>query len=274
MRKSFLFFLVMILVVFVWGSLASAAETLMMATTTSTDNTGILAVIGPAFQKESGAELRWTAVGSGKALELGKNCDVDVLLVHAPEAEKKFVEEGLGIDRTQVMFNDYVLLGPANDPAGITGKSTAEALKALSDKKATFVSRGDDSGTHKAELALWKKAGLPTPDKDAWYVQAGQGMLATITVAAERNGYTLTDRGTYYTYASKAKEPALKIIIEGDKALLNQYSVIAVNPQRCPKAKYELAKRFGAWMASPVGQQLIQDFKTDGKALFTPNAGK
>jgi len=274
MRVASWSFLLFCLFVLPLASICSAGETLMMATTTSTDNTGVLAVMAPAFQKETNVELRWTSVGTGKALELGKNCDVDVLLVHAPEAEKKFIEEGAGVDRTQIMFNDYVLLGPANDPAGVKGKTTADALKTLAEKKTVLVSRGDDSGTHKAELGLWKKSGLPTPDKEAWYVQAGQGMLATITVAAERNGYTLADRGTYYTYEAKAKEKALKILVEGDALLRNQYSVIAVNPQKCPKAKYELAKKFSAWLASPAGQQLIADFKTDGKALFTPNAGK
>lgn len=256
------------------ASICLAGETLMMATTTSTNDTGILGVMGPAFQKETGVELKWLSEGTGKALELGKNCDVDVLFVHAPAAEKKYVEDGFGVDRVQIMYNDFVLLGPANDPAGVKGKGTAEALKTLAEKKAVFVSRGDDSGTHKAELGLWKKAGLPVPDKEPWYVQAGQGMLATITVASERNGYVLTDRGTYYTYEAKAKEQALKILVEGDDLLRNQYSVIAVNPQKCPKAKYELAKKFGAWLASPAGQTLIGDFKTNGKALFTPNAGK
>jgi tungstate transport system substrate-binding protein len=256
------------------ASVCLAGEALLMATTTSTNDTGILDAMKPVILKETGIELNWLSKGTGQALELGKNCDADVLFVHAPAAEKKFVDDGFGVDRTQIMFNDFVLLGPANDPAGVKGKGTAEALKTLAEKKAVFVSRGDDSGTHKAELGLWKKSGLPVPDKESWYVQAGQGMLATITVASERNGYVLADRGTYFTYESKAKEPMMKILVEGDALLRNQYSVIAVNPQKCPKAKYELSKKLKAWLASPAGQKFIADFKTNGKSLFVPNAGK
>jgi tungstate transport system substrate-binding protein len=248
-------------------------KVLMMATTTSTDNTGLLPVLADAFKKDVGVELRWTAVGTGKALELGKNCDVDVLLVHAPKAEKEFVEAGSGLGRTEVMFNDFVILGPKNDPAAIKGKTTSEALKAIAAAKAPFISRGDDSGTHKMELSLWKDAAMPAPDKEQWYVQAGQGMMATIVMAAERNGYTLTDRATYFTYEAKGN-PALTVLVEGDKPLLNQYSVIVVNPEKCPKAKVDLAKALSDWMASDKGQKVIADFKTDGKQLFTPNAKK
>ncbi len=253
---------------------AMAEDVLMMATTTSTDNTGLLNVLAPEFKKDTGIELKWTAVGTGKALELGKNCDVDVLLVHAPEAEKKFVDAGSGVDRTEVMYNDFVVVGPESDPAKIKGKSVPEAMKAIADSKAVFVSRGDNSGTHKKEQELWKVAGL-APEKDEWYVQAGQGMIATLNMAAEKNGYSMTDRGTYIKYEADAKgNPPLKILVEGDKNLFNQYSVIAINPEKCKSAKYDLAKKFSDWMASPKIQKFIADFKLLDKQLFTPNAKK
>jgi tungstate transport system substrate-binding protein len=252
---------------------AQTAKSLMMATTTSTDNTGLLDYLAPKFQEATGIELRWTATGTGKALKLGENCDVDVLMVHAPPAEKKFVQDGFGIDRREIMYNDFVIIGPASDPAGIKGKSVKDAMEAIRSHKAVFVSRGDDSGTNKKELSIWAAAALPVPDKENWYVQTGQGMLTTINVAAERNGYTLTDRGTYIKYESNlAGNPPLKILVEGDPALLNQYSVILVNPKHCPKAQYDLAKQFQEWIAGPQGQQLVKDYKLLGKQLFTPNA--
>jgi len=173
---------------------------LMMATTTSTDNTGLLDYLAPKFKEATGIELKWTATGTGKALRLGKNCDVDILMVHAPAAEKKFVCDGFGVDRREIMYNDFVIIGPAADQAGIKGKSIKDALQTIKAKQAVFVSRGDDSGTHKKELSLWRAADLPVPEKENWYVQTGQGMLATINIAAERNGYTMTDRGTYIKY--------------------------------------------------------------------------
>jgi tungstate transport system substrate-binding protein len=254
---------------------ADAAEenVLMMATTTSTDSTGLLQYLAPKFKEVSGFELKWTAVGTGKALEYGKNCDVDVVLVHAPGAEKEYIEKGYGLNRREIMYNDFVLIGPAADPAGVKGKSMTDVLKQIGQQKAVFVSRGDDSGTHKKELEIWKATGLAVPDKESWYVQTGQGMLPTIAVAAERKGYTLTDRATYIKYESdSAGNPPLKILVEGDPTLLNQYSVIAVNPKNCPKVKYEAAMKFSDWIASAEVQQLIKDFKILGKQLFTPNA--
>nr|WP_245168148.1 substrate-binding domain-containing protein [Desulfobaculum xiamenense] len=246
---------------------------LMMATTTSTDNTGLLDVLAPVFQQETGIELRWTAVGTGKALAMGRNCDVDVLLVHAPAAEKQFVDEGYGVDRTEIMYNDFVIIGPESDPAGVRGRTVVESMKTIAEKKIDFVSRGDNSGTHKKELSLWKAAGMAVPDKAPWYVQTGQGMISTINVAAERNGYTMTDRGTYIKYeATNNGDAPLKIIVEGDKALFNQYSVLCVNPEKCAKVKYDLATRFREWMASAPTQQRIAEFRLLGKQLFTPNA--
>jgi tungstate transport system substrate-binding protein len=255
-----------------WGA-AAENEMLMMATTTSTDNTGLLDYLAPKFKEATGIELKWTATGTGKALKLGENCDVDILMVHAPPAEKKFVADGFGTDRREVMYNDFVIIGPAADAAGIKGKSIKEALQTIQDKQAVFVSRGDNSGTHKKELSLWKAADMPIPEKEGWYVQTGQGMLATINVAAERSGYTMTDRGTYIKYEDNLKgNPPLKILVEGDAVLLNQYSVIAIDQKHCSQAKYDTAKQFIEWITGPEAQQLIKEFKLLGKPLFTPNA--
>ncbi len=255
------------------GVAVAQDKVLLMATTTSTEDTGLLNVLAPEFKKASGIELRWTATGTGKALKLGENCDVDVLMVHAPDAEKKFVADGFGLDRREIMYNDFVIVGPAADPAGVKGRSVKQALEAVAAKKAGFVSRGDKSGTHMMELDLWKAAGLAVPEKESWYAQAGQGMMATITIAAEKNGYTLADRGTYIKYENTlGGNPPLKILVEGDQTLLNQYAVIAVNPAKCPKAKLDLAQAFSAWIAGAEGQKVIRDFKVMGKPLFTPNA--
>jgi len=248
-------------------------KVLLMATTTSTEDTGLLNVLAPEFKKATGIDLRWTATGTGKALKLGEDCNVDVLMVHAPGAEKKFGDSGFGLIRREIMYNDFVIIGPAADPAGVKGKSVKNALQAIRAKKATFVSRGDKSGTHMMELDLWKAGEGAVPEKEAWYAQAGQGMMATIAIAAEKNGYTLADRGTYIKYENNMKgTPPLKILVEGDQTLFNQYSVIAVNPAKCPKAKLELATQFSNWIAGPQGQKLIKDFKLMGKPLFTPNA--
>jgi tungstate transport system substrate-binding protein len=255
-----------------WGAAAENGM-LMMATTTSTDNTGLLDYLAPKFKEATGIELKWTATGTGKALKLGENCDVDILMVHAPPAEKKFVADGFGTDRREVMYNDFVIIGPAADAAGIKGQSIKEALQTIQDKQAVFVSRGDNSGTHKKELSLWKAADMPVPEKEGWYVQTGQGMLATINVAAERSGYTMTDRGTYIKYEDNLKgNPLLKILVEGDAVLLNQYSVIAIDQKHCSQAKYDTAKQFIEWITGPEAQQLIKEFKLLGKPLFTPHA--
>jgi tungstate transport system substrate-binding protein len=255
------------------GQAVAADDVLRMATTTSTDNTGLLDYLAPIFQADTGIELQWVSVGTGKALALGKNCDVDVLLVHAPASEKVFVEEGSGIDRTELMFNDFVFIGPTSDAAGIKGKSVKEALNIIVSNKSPFASRGDNSGTHKKEQEVWKDAGITIPDKDSWYIQTGQGMLNTINIAAERDAYTMTDRGTYIKYESNWKgNPPLVILVEGDSSLRNQYSAIAVNPERCTNVNYDRAEKFIGWMASAKAQKLIGDFKLMGKPLFTPNA--
>lgn len=251
----------------------SAADSLMLATTTSTDNTGLMDILAPQFKKDSGIELKWTAIGTGKALEMGKNCDVDVLLVHAPTAEKKYVAEGYGKDRTLVMYNDFVIIGPKNDPAKLKDSTLREAMGKFSAGKMTFVSRGDNSGTHKKETSLWKNAKMTVPDKEKWYIQTGQGMISTINVATEKSAYTLTDRGTYIKFANNHKgNPPLVVLVEGDPGLFNQYSLIAVNPAKCKNAKYELARKFTDWMTSANIQKLIGNFKLLNKKLFIPNA--
>lgn len=251
----------------------SGDKVLMMATTTSTDNTGLLDYLKPYFEKETGIEWRWVAVGTGKALQMGQNCDVDVLLVHDPDAEEKFMKGGFGQNRTQVMYNDFVIIGPKEDPAKIKGKNVKKAMKAIMDSKAAFTSRGDKSGTHMLEQRLWKETGVAVPEKESWYLSTGQGMIETIKIASEKNGYTITDRGTFIKYEASLKgKPGLVILVEGDKALFNQYSVIEVNPKKCDKVKNGLAKEFIKWMKSKKTQKLIADFKLEGKQLFTPNA--
>ncbi len=263
----------LMLALFVAGSIPAAGRTLMMATTTSTDNTGLLDYLVPKFEEATGIELKWTAVGTGKALEMGRNCDVDVLLVHAPPAEKAYVENGYAVNRTQIMYNDFVLIGPAADPAGIKGKRVTEVLQAIADAKAQFFSRGDNSGTNKKELLLWDQAGVDLPEKAEWYLETGRGMISTLTMADERGGYTLTDRGTYIKYADNNDgNPNLKILVEGDVSLFNQYSALVVHPKRCTNTKTEAAEVFIDWMTSDEAQSLIGDFRLLGKKLFNPNA--
>jgi len=274
MATKFGFLWVMSLVLLVGGPLdVQAADSLMLATTTSTDNTGLMDVLAPQFKKDTGIELKWTAIGTGKALEMGKNCDVDVLLVHAPTAEKKYVTDGYGKDRTLVMYNDFVIIGPKNDPAGLKDATVLESMGQLAAGKAAFVSRGDNSGTNKKEISLWKKAGIAVPDKEKWYIQTGQGMISTINVATEKGAYTMTDRGTFMKFADNyGGNPPLVVLVEGDPGLFNQYSLIAVNPAKCKNAKYELAKKFTEWITSENVQNLIGNFKLLNKKLFIPNA--
>lgn len=256
-------------------AMSLSADSLMMATTTSTDNTGLLDYLAPQFEKETGNTLKWVATGTGKALKMGENCDVDVLLVHAPASEKEFVKNGFGVDRKEVMYNDFVIVGPISDPAHIDGKNPTEALKIIKDTKANFFSRGDNSGTNKKEISLWEKVTKIVPESDTWYVQTGQGMLVTINMAAEKNGYTMTDRGTWIKYSSqRGTENKMKIVVEKDTTLFNQYSVIAVNKDKCPNVKFDLATSFSNWMVKDETQKFIGDFKLLDKSLFTPNANK
>ena len=266
--------IIIVLLLLITGNQVYGAEKqLLLATTTSTDNTGLLDYLAPKFTAATGAELKWVATGTGKALKLGENCDADVLMVHAPPAEIKYVEAGFGINRRQIMYNDFVFIGPEKGPAVLKGQSVCNLLEAINENKALFTSRGDNSGTNKKEISLWKECRQNVPEKEHWYLQTGQGMLATINVAAERNGYTMTDRGTYIKYESNHQgNPPLEIVGEGDTRLMNQYSVIEVNPLRCPKVRNKLARQFGDWMVSQEGQKAIADFRLLGKQLFIPNA--
>lgn len=264
---------VLLLAALFTGAAGAAAPVLRMATTTSTDDTGLLDYLQPIFLKDAGIDIQWVAVGTGKALEYGRNGDVDVVLTHDPEAEKKFVDEGWGVEPKQVMYNDFVLIGPAGDPAGIKGKRVSDAMKLIAEKSASFASRADKSGTNMAELRLWKAAGVPEPDKESWYIQTGQGMLDTINVGGERNGYVLADRGTFIKYEANHKgNPPLVILVEGDESLRNQYSVIPVNPSKHPNVKADLARKYAAWLTSAKAQRDIANFKLEGKQLFFPNA--
>jgi tungstate transport system substrate-binding protein len=267
------FLLAILTVLLMTVSVFAAEKSLLMATTTSTDNTGLLEYLEPMFEKDTGIDWKWTATGTGKALELGKNCDADILLVHAPAAEKEYINNGYGVYRKEVMYNDFVIVGPSSDPANIKGKNVTEALKSIYDKGEIFASRGDDSGTNKKEILLWESAGINDYNKKGWYKETGQGMIATLNIATEINGYTMTDRGTYIKYQDNydGKAP-LQILVEGDKILFNQYSLIPVNKERCPDAKLDLSEKFIDWMTSDKIQQAIADYKLLGKKLFIPNA--
>lgn len=264
MRRTFL---AVLLALVVCGP-AGADERLRLSTTTSTENSGLLGVLLPPFEKRFGRPVAVIAVGSGKALKLAENGDVDVVLSHAPELEEVFVQAGYGVNRRDVMFNDFVIVGPRDDPAGIRGlASAAEALRRLAEKGATFVSRGDESGTHQKEKTLWKAAG--TKPEGAWYVSAGQGMGEVLLMANERRAYTLADRGTCVAY--RAKED-LEVLVEGDPALYNPYAIIAVNPAKHPHVKYIAAMELIAWVTSPEGQKIIAEFEQNGARLFHPTA--
>jgi tungstate transport system substrate-binding protein len=249
---------------------ASAQVNLKLATTTSTENSGLLGVLLPPFEEKYDIKVDVIAVGTGAAIELGENGDVDIILVHARAAEDQFVEEGYGVNRRDVMHNDFIILGPAEDPAGIKGeKSASSALMKIANTEAVtyFVSRGDDSGTHKKELSLWDSANI-VPEGD-WYLEIGQGMGAALQVADERQGYVLSDRGTYLSYKDKID---LEILSEGDPLLFNPYGVIAVNPATHSHVKYMEAMQLIAWMTSIEGQEIIGNYKVDGEVLFYPDA--
>ncbi len=247
---------------------------LILATTTSTQDSGLLDVLIPMFEAESGYTVQTVAVGSGQAMAMGQEGNADVLLVHAPATEIAFMEEGYGKDRALIMHNDFIVVGPAPDPSGIKGKPVVEALMLISAGNAEFVSRGDDSGTHKAELNLWKKAGYdPKAAAPAWYLESGQGMGATLTIASEKNAYTLTDRATYLANKENLQ---LDVLVEGDNALLNVYHVITVNPEKWEGVNYEGALAFLNFMIAPSTQKTIGDFGVDkyGQPLFYPDADK
>jgi tungstate transport system substrate-binding protein len=239
---------------------------LRMSVTTSAENSGLLSVLLPKFEKANDVHVELKPVGTGRALKLAEDGEVDVVLVHSREAEEKFVKEGHGLDRHEVMYNDFVIVGPADDPADVKkAQNASDALRRITEAKAAFISRGDDSGTHKRERELWKNAGISP--SGSWYVEADTGMGALLAMASEKRAYALSDRGTFY-----AHEHDLVTLFEGDPALRNEYGVIAVNPEKHPGVNYDLAKKLIDYMISPEGQRMVADFKVHGKPVFTPSA--
>ncbi len=245
-------------------------KSLVMASTTSTEQSGLFAHLLPEFKKATGIDVKVVAQGTGQALDMGRRGDADILFVHDRVAEEKFVAEGYGLARREVMYNDFVIVGPLADPAGIKGRDVVEALKKLSTSNAAFISRGDKSGTHAAELRFWKAAGIDDPvARMPGYKACGCGMGPALNIAASANAYLMTDRGTWLSFKNRAE---LGILVEGDKRLFNQYGVIVVNPARHPHVKKDLAQAFSDWVVSPAGQATIAAYKVNGEQLFFPNA--
>jgi tungstate transport system substrate-binding protein len=242
-----------------------------VASTTSTENSGLFKAILPVFEKQTGIQVRVVALGTGQALDLARRGDADVLFVHNKRAEEKFVAEGYGIDRNDVMYNDFVLVGPKSDPAKVGGgKDILVALKTIEAAKAPFASRGDKSGTHSAELRYWKAAGVdPTAGKGSWYRETGSGMGATLNTASGMSAYVLTDRGTWLSFKNRGD---LTVLVEGDPRLFNQYGIMLVNPAKHPHVKKDMGQVFIDWVLSPAGQKQIASYKIGGQQLFFPNA--
>lgn len=249
---------------------AASAPDIRMATTTSTEASGLLAVILPQFEAKYGGKVRVVAVGSGAAMKIGESGDADVLLVHARALEDKFMAAGHGSLRRDVMYNDFVIVGPARDPAGVRGgKDAIDAFKKIATSGAKFISRGDESGTHEMEKSYWKSAGIDP--KGAWYVSTGQGMGPVLTMSGELGGYALTDRATYAAYRDRT---GLQVLVEGDQRMFNPYGVIVVNPQRYPKLNHTGAMAFADWITSAEGQAAVAAFKINGVQMFFPSAAK
>ena len=255
------------------NSIHAADDHIVIQSTTSTEASGLFDHILPIFEDEAGIDARVVAVGTGQALKNAQNCDGDVLLVHARPAELEFVANGYGVDRQDVMYNDFVIVGPRSDPAGIGGRQDAvAALQKIAGSEAPFASRGDDSGTHQKELALWQEAGAdPTEASGGWYRETGSGMGATLNAASSMGAYALTDRGTWISFANKGD---LAVLVEGDEAMFNQYGVILVSPGHCPSVNAKGAQAFIDWITGEAGQGAIADFKLDDQQLFYPNAGR
>jgi len=253
------------------ASTALAGDVIILQSTTSTQNSGLLDHLLPMFEKKTGVKVKVVAVGTGQALKNARNGDGDVLLVHARDAELKFVRDGWGVDRRDVMYNDFVIVCPKSDPAGIRGmRDAGAALKKIAERKVSFASRGDDSGTNKKELKLWKAAGIdPRKASGKWYRETGSGMGATLNVAAGMGACTLTDRGTWIAFRNKGD---LEIMVQGDPALFNQYGVMLVNPKIHPHVKEKPARAFINWLTGPEGQKAIADYRVNGRQLFFPNA--
>jgi tungstate transport system substrate-binding protein len=254
------------------GPLRAEDPFIIVQSTTSTQNSGLFDVILPMFKEKTGIEARVVAVGTGQALKNAQNCDGDVLFVHAKPDELKFVEAGYGVERFDVMYNDFVIVGPASDPAKVGGmKDAAAALERIAEAKAPFASRGDDSGTDKKEKALWQATGVDIgAASGAWYRETGSGMGATLNAAVGMDAYALTDRGTWISFANKDD---FEVLVEGDEDLFNQYGVIRVSPEHCPNVKTEAGQKFVDWVTGSDGQQAIAGYQLDGQQLFFPNAG-
>jgi tungstate transport system substrate-binding protein len=247
-------------------------RSIVVASTTSTQDSGLFGYLLPIFKAKTGIEVKVIAQGTGQALDTARRGDADVVFVHAKAQEEKFLAEGFGVRRFEVMYNDFVLVGPKGDPAGIKGKDIETALQTIKAKAAPFVSRGDRSGTHSAELALWKQAGIDiSASKGPWYREIGQGMGAALNTAGAMNAYVLSDRGTWISFKNRGD---LDIVVEGDKRLFNQYGVMLVNPEKFPSVKKELGQTFVDWLISGEGQAVIAGYKIDGQQLFFPNAEK
>ena len=264
----------MLLAAAAFSSATIAQETsILVQSTTSTQNTGLYEYLLPRFTAKTGIGVHVVAVGTGQAIKNAMNGDGDVLLVHDKPAEEKFVAEGYGVERFDLMYNDFIVVGPANDPAGIAGaKDTRAALKKLANRKGLFASRGDNSGTHSKELALWKSAGVdPAAASGTWYRETGSGMGATLNTAVGMGAYALTDRGTWISFKNKGN---YRIVIEGDPELFNQYGVILVDPAKFPNVKAKQGQAFVDWLLSNEGQAAIASFKIEGQQLFFPNAKK
>lgn len=245
-------------------------KSIVVSSTTSTQDSGLFGHILPMFKTKTGIDVKVVAQGTGQALDTGKRGDADVVFVHAKAQEEKFVADGAGVKRFPVMYNDFVLIGPKADPAGIKGKSVDDALKAIQAKNASFISRGDRSGTHSAEINLWKAVGVDiAKDKGPWYKEIGQGMGAALNTAGASGAYVLADRGTWISFKNKGD---LDILVEGDNKLFNQYGVILVNPEKHASVKKDLGQSFIDWLVSAEGQRAIADYKIEGKQLFFPNA--
>jgi tungstate transport system substrate-binding protein len=256
------------------GSSAPANPNLILATTTSTQDSGLLDVLVPMFEKQTGYTVQTVAVGSGEAIKMGQEGNADVLLVHSPAAEATFMADGWGKDRDLIMHNDFIIVGPPDDPAKIKDLSPADAFKAIAAAGATFAARADKSGTSTKELGIWKKAELdPATEKPAWYLETGSGMGATLTIASEKDAYTLTDRATYLANKDKLQS---EILVEGDNALLNVYHVMTIDPAKWPKVNYEGAVAFSKFMTDPAIQEVIGQFGLEefGQPLFYPDADK
>ena len=253
------------------GSAAAQSRFITVASTTSTEQSGLFKHLLPIFEKKTGIQVRVVALGTGQALDMGRRGDADVVFVHAKPLEEKFLAEGFGVKRQDVMYNDFVLIGPKADPAKIGGgKDTLEAFRKIRAAQAPFVSRGDRSGTHFAELEIWKAAGIDiAKDKGAWYRDTGQGMGPALNTAAGMNAYILADRGTWLSFKNRGE---LAVLVEGDKRLFNQYGIMLVNPQKHPSVKKELGQAFIDWVVSPEGQNAIASYKINGEQLFFPNA--